>query len=218
MNRAGRKLILFDFDGVIVDSLDVYEDVVRRCLAKIGRPLVQTRQDFLALYEDNFYEGVARLGIELSAFLDALAEIRPHVDLSRIKPYEPMALVLRKLAQRHRLMLISSNTGQTIQPLLVRMEVQDCFEAVLGADAFLNKTEKILHAQGQSGIAKERVYYVGDTTGDIREARRAGVKAVAVTWGWHGREILEAAGPDYLIESASALLDLLLGDPPGTGC
>jgi len=218
MKFSGQKLILFDFDGVIVDSLDVYEAVVRQCFERVGKPIVRNREDFLALYHDNFYREVASRGIDLNAFMAALADIRPQIDTSLIQPYRMMASVLRELAKRHRLMLISSNHEETIQVLLTRMNIQGCFEAVLGSNSLLNKTEKIIHAWNQSGVARDQVYYIGDTTGDIREARRAGVKTVAVTWGWHNSEILEAVDPDFLIDTAHALLDLFLQETSWHGC
>jgi len=218
MKFSGQKLILFDFDGVIVDSLDVYEAVVRQCFERVGKPIVRNREDFLALYHDNFYREVASRGIDLNAFMAALADIRPQIDTSLIQPYRMMASVLRELAKRHRLMLISSNHEETIQVLLTRMNIQGCFEAVLGSNSLLNKTEKIIHAWNQSGVARDQVYYIGDTTGDIREARRAGVKTVAVTWGWHNSEILEAVDPDFLIDTAHALLNLFLQETSWHGC
>jgi len=218
MNASDQKLLLFDFDGVLVDSLDVYEVVVRQCLEEIGRPIIQTRADYLTLYQDNFYGEIARRGVDLSAFLAVLAKIRPHIDTSLIKPLPAMAPVLLTLAQRHRLMLISSNSTEVIQVLLTRMDVSECFEAVMGADFLLNKTEKIVHAQNSSGFAHENIYYVGDTAGDIREARRAGIKSVAVTWGWHDRSTLEAVSPDFLIDTPQALFSLLMPMPPAPDC
>jgi len=218
MSDPDQKLLLFDFDGVLVDSLDVYEAAVRQCLEAMGRPIIQNRADYLALYQDNFYEEIARRGIDLPPFLAELAKIRPQIDTSLIKPLPAMAPVLTALAERHRLMLISSNNEAVIQALLTRMEVSECFEAVLGSDALLNKTEKIIHALNSSGLAREKVYYVGDTSGDIREARRAGIKSVAVTWGWHDRSALEAVSPDFLIDTPQALLNLLMQASPCPGC
>jgi phosphoglycolate phosphatase len=48
MKSFDQKLLLFDFDGVLVDSLEVYEDVVRQCLERLGRPIIRNREDFLA--------------------------------------------------------------------------------------------------------------------------------------------------------------------------
>jgi phosphoglycolate phosphatase len=44
--------------------------------------------------------------------------------------------------------------------------------------------------------------------GDIKEGRLAGVTTVAVTWGWHSKEKLQAAGPDLLVEEPEGLLTL----------
>jgi phosphoglycolate phosphatase len=57
-------------------------------------------------------------------------------------------------------------------------------------------------------MKKEKTFYVGDTVGDIKEARLAGVKTVAVTWGWHNKERLEMASPDYVIETPDDLLKI----------
>ncbi len=218
MKDPVQKLLLFDFDGVLVDSLDVYEAVVHQCLDAIGRPIVSTRADYLALYQDNFYEELARRGIDLSAFLAELARMRPHIDTSLIKPLPAMTSILLTLAERHRLMLISSNSREVIEVLLARMGVSECFEEVMGADFLLNKTEKIVHAWNLTGFAKEDVYYVGDTAGDIREAQRAGIRSVAVTWGWHERSVLEAVSPDFLVDTPQALVRMFTTKPPLQGC
>jgi phosphoglycolate phosphatase len=218
MKFPEQKLLLFDFDGVLVDSLELYENVVRQCLEEIGKPIVKNLDDFLALFHDNFYQGIVNKGIDLQAYMAAMKGIYPSIDLSLIKPHREMASVLLELAERHRLMLISSNHEKVIRVLLNKMNVEGCFEAVLGSEAVLSKTEKIAFAQVQCGVAKERIFYIGDTTGDIREARRAGVKAIAVTWGWHNRQILETVYPDYLIDTPYALLDLFTAENFCNGC
>jgi phosphoglycolate phosphatase len=58
-----QKLFLFDFDGVLVDSLDIYEQSVRLCLEKIGTPIIRDRDDYLALFDHNFYEAMAAKGV-----------------------------------------------------------------------------------------------------------------------------------------------------------
>jgi phosphoglycolate phosphatase len=60
------------------------------------------------------------------------------------------------------------------------------------------------------GIDRERTFYIGDTTGDILEAREAGVQTVAVTWGWHSREKLVAVHPDFLVDRPEELLRMRL--------
>ena len=51
--------------------------------------------------------------------------------------------------------------------------------------------------------------YVGDMTHDIEAGKEAGVKTVALTWGYQSKEILEKHNPDYIIANISELDKLL---------
>jgi len=79
----------------------------------------------------------------------------------------------------------------------------------MGSDAAYSKEEKIRLAMYLFGIGQDQIYYIGDTAGDIREARNAGVHAVAVSWGWHSRERIEAVAPDFIADRPEDLLSYL---------
>ena len=203
-----RKLFLFDFDGVLADSLDLYAEAVARCLERIGTPIVKTREDYLALFEGNFYESMAARGVDLAAFAQAAMEIMPGIDYDAMRPFDGLIPVLDALQKDHLLAVISSNGFRTISRMLERFGFDPYFEEILGSDFLFSKKEKIDHALAKYGIPPERTFYIGDTTGDIVEARAAGVRTVAVTWGWHNRERLAAAHPDFLVETPEGLLSV----------
>jgi len=113
-----------------------------------------------------------------------------------------------KLQTKNILAVISSSDSQDIRLITEHLHLSGYFEDVLGSDAHLSKKEKIIHALGKYGTTRGRTYYIGDTTGDIKEAKTAGIKTVGVTWGWHTREKLAAANPDYLMDTPEELLDL----------
>ena len=48
------SLFLFDFDGVLVDSLDLYAEALQRCLERIGTPIVKNREEYLDLFDREF--------------------------------------------------------------------------------------------------------------------------------------------------------------------
>jgi phosphoglycolate phosphatase len=203
-----RNLFLFDFDGVLADSLDLYSEAVARCLLRIGTPIVKNREDYLALFEGNFYESMAAKGVDLVAFAGAAKEILPGIDYDAMKPFDGLIPVLEALQKDHLLAVISSNGFRTISKMLERFGFDRFFQEILGSDFLFSKKDKIAHALSKYGIDRERTFYIGDTTGDILEAREAGVRTVAVTWGWHSREKLVAAHPDFLVDRPEDLLTI----------
>jgi phosphoglycolate phosphatase len=208
------SLFLFDFDGVLADSLDLYADAVARCLEHIGTPIVKGKEDYLDLFDGNFYESMAARGVDLAAFAQAAKEILPAIDYNAMKPFSGLIPVLAALQKDHILAVVSSNGSGTIRKMLARFGFDPYFREVFGFEFLFSKKEKIGHALEKYGILREKAFYIGDTAGDILEARSAGIRSVAVTWGWHDRERLLAVHPDFLIDTPEGLLTI---DPAGSG-
>ncbi|MRR17633.1 MAG: HAD family hydrolase [Deltaproteobacteria bacterium] len=202
------NLLLFDFDGVLVDSLDVYEKTVTDCLKVIGQPLTHGREEFLELFEGNFYESLVHKGVNLDKFMKASVNILAQIHYSEMKPFDAIRPVLRELAKNHPMVVISSNDTPTIQEALRLYDFEGIFQDVLGSDFMLSKKDKILFIIKKYNITLQDIYYIGDATGDIKEGKQAGVKTVGVTWGWHSKEHMAAAGPDYLFDRPEELLKL----------
>jgi phosphoglycolate phosphatase len=202
------KLFLFDFDGVIVDSLDVYEKTVTDCLDVIGQPLTRGREEFLELFDGNFYESLVEKGVDLDRFMNASVEILAKINYADMRPFPAVGPVLRELKKNHPMVVISSNDTPTIQEALGLYGLDGIFDDVLGSDFMLSKKDKILHIIDKYHVEKHDIYYIGDTTGDIKEGREAGVKTVGVTWGWHTKDKMLAAAPDYLFDKPEDLLKL----------
>jgi phosphoglycolate phosphatase len=203
------KLFLFDFDGVLVDSLDVYEKTVTDCLRKINQPLTRGREEFLELFEGNFYESLVKRGVDLDKFMESSVNILAEVDYNKMKPFGAMRPVLDELKKNHPLIVISSNDSPTIQEALRLYNFNGIFQEILGSDFMFSKKEKILYAEKKYQTTLQDIYYIGDTTGDIKEGKQAGIKTVGVTWGWHSKEKMAAAKPDYLFDTPQELLQLV---------
>jgi len=205
------KLLLFDFDGVLVDSLAVYARAIQWTLEKIDRPLVKSEADYLDLFDDNFYAALEQRGVDLDVFARALQDYTDMMGAGHyadVRPFAFMSPILDALCKDHVLGIISSNSMDTIEEILARHQHRDCFQTILGSDFALSKKDKILYALDKFQAVPENTYYIGDTAGDVVEGKRAGVKTVAVTWGWHPKERLAAVGPDYLLDSPEMLLRL----------
>jgi phosphoglycolate phosphatase len=202
------KLFLFDFDGVLVDSLDVYEKTVTLCLKKINKPLTRGRQEFLELFEGNFYESLVKKGVNLDEFMKASVDILAQINFKDIKPISAVVPVVKNLHKKNTLIVVSSNESSSIKEALELFHYNGYFREILGSDFMLSKKEKILYAIKKYQVTPQDIYYVGDTTGDIKEGKQAGIKTVGVTWGWHSKEKMAAAKPDYLFDTPQELLQL----------
>jgi phosphoglycolate phosphatase len=206
--KVPQYLFLFDFDGVIVDSMELYEETTRRCFETIGKPITKNHEDFLDLFDDNFYKAIQQRGVSIEEFNDAAKQIVPTIDYSGVTAFKGLMPILRQLKKNHVLLIVSSNNVHAIMAILSLINLNGCFDEILGADFRLSKVDKINYAMEKWNISYDRTYFVGDTTGDIKEAKEAGVKTVAVTWGWHTKERLEKTKPDLLIDFPRELLDV----------
>jgi phosphoglycolate phosphatase len=119
-----------------------------------------------------------------------------------------MPEVIARLAERHRILIVTSNRSDIVEACLTRWNIVGVSE-VLGSDKGKSKVRKIRTAVRRHAHAQGR-WFVGDTAGDIVEGRRAGVGTIAVAWGWHSLEQLRSASPDRIAAAPSDLLDLLL--------
>ena len=57
------------------------------------------------------------------------------------------------------------------------------------------------------GVLPQNTYFIGDSEVDVLTGKNAGMKTVAVSWGFRDRKVLEEAEPDVIIDSREQLLD-----------
>jgi phosphoglycolate phosphatase len=196
-------LIMFDFDGVIVDSLDDQSRACTTTLRAHGLPHLATHEQFLAFTEDNWFAALADAGVPgktVAAIEDAIAATpRPPL-------FAGVASVLEELGRENPVVVISSSRTDVVERILAEHGVRGPSE-VVGGDDEQSKTRKIRRVCARHGHALA-AWYVGDTVGDIVEARAAGVGTVGAAWGWHGEQRLRRACPDHMALTPSDLLQL----------
>ena len=201
------RLLLFDYDGVIVDSLPVIVDVYNKLFRKHGLDLNFTAEEFSMFYVGNFHKGLAEK-VPKGALPIILKE-KGEEFIKRnneFRLFKGIKGVLEKLSEKAKIIIISSNTTEAIKKSM-ELNGIDFIEDVIGGDIEPSKVKKILAQKEKHPDAE--TYYIGDTLGDIKEAKKAGVKSVAVTWGFHNKQMLEKEGPDYLFDDVLELLGLV---------
>ncbi len=117
-----------------------------------------------------------------------------------------MGELLGRLSRRNTLVIITASRANTVERALARHGISGVAE-VLGADTATSKVRRIDLARAHHG-RHLKPWYIGDTVGDILEAKAAGVGSVGVAWGWQSVDKLRAAEPDFIAYSPNDLLVL----------
>jgi phosphoglycolate phosphatase len=209
VDQDRRELVMFDFDGVIVDSLDVFSAAFSDACAAAGVPGFTTPEELLAVMEDNFYAGMRARGVDDERVAEVLRRLGAALVRARhwLKPFPLVPQVLDELSDARTVVIVTSSPNEVVEGWLRTHEVHGVAE-VAGAETARSKVEKI-HALLARFPGQEVYWYVGDTAGDIREAREAGVTPVGVAWGWHEPELLAEAGAERIAASPAELLGVV---------
>jgi phosphoglycolate phosphatase len=209
VDQDRREFIMFDYDGVIVDSLDVFGTAFLHACRAAGVEGFSTTDDLLAVMEDNFYAGMRARGVPDERVAEILRRLGSALVRARhwLRPFPLVPEVLEDLADARTVVIVTSSPGEVVEGWLRTHEVHGVSE-VAGAETARSKVEKIQALQ-ERFPGQEVYWYVGDTAGDIREAREAGATPVGVAWGWHEPEMLSEAGAERIAATPAELLAIL---------
>ncbi len=203
------NLVMFDYDGVIVDSLQVFSQSFIAACRENGLLAIATEQDVLALFEHNVYESLRQRGVTAATINKILAsyERRQNARLKELKLFGGMAQALQTISRENKVFIITSNLSAATETVLQAHNV-NCVAEVIGAEKEKSKIAKIKKIM--SGFKDLPAFYVGDTQGDMIEGRAAGAHTIGVTWGWHSPEQLQSGNAEYLVHTPQELVTLLL--------
>lgn len=208
--RAGRPpVVMFDFDGVVADSFEVFYAEFTTAMRELGFDKLETREDLLKLMEGNAIKGLLRLGFPVWKLRQLSEEFRPRIEAAnaRVQPFDGMIELLAELAGTHPTYVITSNQTAAVEAFLRKHAVENIIE-VIGADKEHSKIKKIRKVRKRH--PGHAAWYIGDTKGDMVEANIAGATSVAVAWGWHSVETLQKGRPDHVVYHQDSLRSLFL--------
>ncbi len=201
-------LLVFDFDGVLHDSRErawrCYQDV-RTEMELWALPDLAGPSDLPLVYQGVLTASLTRW----VAFEVAERFWRRHAELTaRAAADEPRGVLpemvgpLTCLAAGPGYAVVTGSHHTTVRTLLARdLAPRAMPEVLLSRDEPGSKTDKLRDLRIRYGASA----YVGDTGSDIRHAHAAGLRAIAVTYGYASHEDLSAASPDRILATPADL-------------
>lgn len=213
------KLIIFDFDGTLVDSRSLILESHRLVFSEFRLPL-PLPTDSLALVGKTLDLILAQLAGSAAPIRDMvkaydllLPQLRADPAFAE-KPFDGIADLLRELSSTPNtvLGLATGHTSLTVAPALAALQWRDFFKTVQAADMAPSKPHPamLLQALEATGAKPENAIFIGDTTYDMEMARAAKVRSMGVGWGYHTAEQLAAAGAHRVASTVDELRGWLL--------
>jgi len=215
MTRTPFDLLVYDFDGTLVDTKEDIARAVNRVLAELGlAPLPpETVYGYVGRGVGHLLTcALAGTGREDVPF--AVELFMKHYDahlMDRTRFYPNCRETVEFFAHKPQAIL-SNKPARFITRILEELGCRGRFARILGGDSVEHKKphpEGLHRLLAEFGLAPGRLLLVGDSPLDVETGRAAGVATCAVTWGLHPRDRLEAASPDFLIDDMAELQRLV---------
>ncbi|TAN68939.1 MAG: HAD family hydrolase [Methylobacter sp.] len=211
-------LIIFDWDGTLIDSIDW----IVHCLQTAGQ------QCGCAIPEPQAAKDVIGLSIT-----NACAKLFPDVDqptlprltasyqqtylsrqLSREDLFPGVYQMLVELKQSgYQLAVATGKTRTGLQEALQATGTEDLFSITRCSDETASKPDPLMLHQimQHTNTANERSLMVGDSTHDLQMAMNAQISAIAVSCGAHPEDILQQYNPLICLQQPAELLNIIRG-------
>jgi phosphoglycolate phosphatase len=197
MNES-EKIILFDFDGVLINTLDVCWGINTEVNENLSK------EEYKSFFEGNIYDAVRHDGSKRNRhpdFFTLYSERTRHLEVPEL-----LISIVKKLSQTFILCVVSSTDTSSIKEHLKKAGLAEFFLDVLGADFHTSKVHKIEHLLEKYKKYPQDALFITDTVGDIREAKKCGVESIAVSWGFHEKEKLEKENSFVIVDTPEELL------------
>ena len=212
------KLVIFDLDGTVLDSLTDLAISTNYALRQNSFP-EHEREEYRHFVGNGVRKLIERAlpeGNRGAEEIDrVMADFVAYYSLHKADytaPYDGIPALLRALREQGIRLAVASNKFQSATEAMVPYYFgKGCFDFVYGQrEGVPPKPDPrvVLDIMAEAGVEREDVLYVGDSGVDMQTAARAGVRSVGVLWGFRSREELLSNGAMHIVEHPADILRL----------
>lgn len=211
-------MVIFDLDGTLLDTLDDLCNSVNYSLRTNNFPersLAEVRtfvgNGIRLLIERSVPEGTSKELID-KTFECFKTYYAVHCN-DKTKTYPGVMDMLKELKKNCYKIAVLSNKAQYAVTKLCNIYFNNLLDDAVGARENVAKKpspDALYICAENNNINLNNVIYVGDSDVDVATANNAGVRGIAVTWGFRSRELLIKCGAENLADNTDELLQILL--------
>jgi phosphoglycolate phosphatase len=216
------KLLIFDLDGTLIDSSKDIANAINYAIKPFGvTPL--TTSEIKTMVGSGITKLIERLitpppkisqdgKLQSNPKEKALEMFFEHYSkhlLDNTTAYPLVKETLSKLAD-HKKAVISNKRVALSRKVIEGLGLSGFFDIILGSDSVPEKKPSplpILEVLKRLEVSRDEAVIIGDSNFDVEAGKAAGIKTIAVTYGYRNKEALKEA--DFTIDTFSELLDIL---------
>ena len=206
------KLIIFDFDGTIADSLQAGIKITNKIADKLNfRKLDPNKIDYYKNLSPSDFLKLMKVPIYKIPALATIYHAEFNKIIGQLKPFANIDIVVKELAKHYKLGILSSNSVENIKIFLKNNNLDSYFSFIHSQPHIFGKSANIKRILRQARLNNRQAIYIGDEVRDIQAAKKAKIPIIAVSWGLNSLQNLQKHNPDFLITEPLQILDLLTG-------
>lgn len=212
------KGIIFDLDGTLLNTIEDLANACNYSLSTLGYKTHEVEK-YKTFVGNGRYKLIERMLPEGNRNVENIEKALKLFDyyyekhmIDMTKPYEGIIDILDKLIDKEINIAVVSNKPHEFTTEVVKSYFGNRFKVVYGHKKDTKEKPDpwaVIEVINEFNVNKEECLYVGDSEVDINTAKNAGVKSVGVEWGFRGRDELEKAGANYIIENPEEILGIL---------
>ena len=214
---AGKKTIIFDLDGTLIDSLEDIAVCMKKVLEELNLPMhkIEDYKYFvgggISVLVENALNGHSDdIKEEVTKRFKVIYDQKLH---AKTKPYDGIYELLDELTKLNCNLAVLSNkphefTIQYVNSLFGKYDFKEVHGQKNNIPKKPNPTAAIDIANNLNTPCEE-IYFVGDTMVDMQTAKNANMTAVGVLWGFRDEKELKENGADFLIKNPIDLLKII---------
>lgn len=214
-----KKLVIFDLDGTLLDTIADLAESANYALKQLGYPThdMETIRTFVGNGINKLLERALPISEQTEENVMLMrSHFVPYYDIHNAdlsSPYAGIVPLLKELQARGIMIAVASNKYQEATVKLVNHYFPMInFVEILGQREGINVKPDpsiVFDILKKANVSPEDTLYVGDSGVDMQTAINASVDAVGVAWGFRPRAELEGFQPMGLIDKAEELLEFI---------
>lgn len=211
------KLLIFDLDGTLVNSVADLADAANYALKNHGYP-IHEEEKYNYFVGDGVWKLLERVLPEsdrtnenINALHEDFAQYYNVHYRDKTRPYDGIPEVLEELRRHGYMLAVASNKPDEFTKTIVNYFFPKTFSYIQGGlDGVPKKPEPqiVFSIMDKLSVSSEECLFIGDTNVDIFTGKNSGIRTVGCLWGFRDYEELYSAGADEIILDPKELLDI----------